>query len=64
MKLTKERERKLQLTGSGSELAKNQKATVKICNFEKFERCTRKEWHEPLKGNIGLNWQLSKSQLI
>ena len=64
MELTKERERKLRLTASGSELAKNQKATVKICNFEKFERCTQKEWHELLKGNIGLNWQLSKSQLI
>ena len=43
---------------------KDQKATVKICNFEKFEKCTRKEWHEFLKGNGGLTWQLSKSQLI
>ena len=60
--LKKERERKLQLIES--ELTKDQKATVKICNFEKFERCTRKEWHEFLKGNDGLNWQLSKSQLI
>jgi hypothetical protein len=60
--LTRERERKLQLIGS--ELTKDQKATVKICNFEKFERCTRKEWYEFLKGNNGLNWQLSKSQLI
>ena len=62
--LTKERERKLQLIGSGSELTKDQKATVKICSFKKFGRCTRKEWYEFLKGNNGLNWQLSKSQLI
>ena len=62
--LTKERERKLQLIGSGSELTKDQKATVKICNFKRFERCTQKEWYEFLKSNIGLNWQLSKSQLI
>ena len=60
--LTKERERKLQLIGSGSELTKDQKATVKICNFEKI--CTRKEWYEFLKSNNGLNWQLSKNQLI
>ena len=64
MELTKERGRKLRLTASGSELAKNQKATVKICNFKRFERCTQKEWYEFLKSNIGLNWQLSKSQLI
>ena len=62
--LTKEREGKLQLIRSGSELTKDQKATVKICNFEKFDRCTRKEWYEFLKDNNGLNWQLSKSQLI
>ena len=62
--LTKEREGKLQLIRSGSELTRDQKATVKICNFEKFERCTRKEWYEFLKDNNGLNWQLSKSQLI
>ena len=43
---------------------KDQKATVKICNFEKFEKCTRKEWHEFLKGNGGLTWQLSKGHLI
>ena len=48
--------------GSGSELTKDQKAMVKICNFEK--RCTQKEWYEFLKDNNGLNWQLSKSQLI
>ena len=64
LELTKQRERKLQLIGSGSELTKDQKATVKVCSFEEFERCTRKEWYEFLKGNIGLNWQLSKSQLI
>ena len=64
LELTKQRERKLQLIGSGSELTKDQKATVKVCNFEKFEKCTRKEWHEFLKGNGGLTWQLSKSQLI
>ena len=62
--LKKERERKLQLIRSGSEFTKDQKATVKICNFEKFEGCTREEWHEFLKGNGGLTWQLSKSQLI
>ena len=64
LELTKQRERKLQLIGSGSELTKDQKATVKVCSFEEFERCTRKEWYEFFKGNIGLNWQLSKSQLI
>ena len=62
--LTKERERKLQLIGSGSELAKDPKATVKICSFKNFGRCTRKEWYEFLKGNNGLIWQLSKSHLI
>ena len=62
--LKKERERKLQLIGSGSELTKDQKATGKICNYEKLERCTRKEWYEFLKSNNGLNWQLSKSQLL
>ena len=48
--------------GSGSELTKDQKAMVKICNFEK--RCSQKEWYEFLQDNNGLNWQLSKSQLI
>ena len=62
--LKKERERKLQIIQSGSELTKDQKATPKICSFKKFEKCTRKEWHEFLKGNGGLTWQLSKSQLI
>ena len=62
--LKKERERKLQIIRSGSEVTKDQKATVKICNFEKFETCTREEWHEFLKGNGGLTWQLSKGHLI
>ena len=62
--LKKERERKLQIIQSGSELTKDQKATPKMCSFKKFEKCTRKEWHEFLKGNGGLTWQLSKSQLI